>query len=318
MTAMSDAGPVALDFDDNRAAAVLFGPFSENLTRIESRLDVALDARGGRVSVHGAEAPAAARCLRALYDRAKAGYEVSPQDVDAAVRLSRMGIETGGEGIRTPRRVVRARTPQQAAYITALEEKDLVFGVGPAGTGKTYMAVAQAVAMRAAGRVERLVLCRPAVEAGERLGFLPGDMREKVDPYMRPLYDALNDFLGAEQAARRIERGEIEIAPLAFMRGRTLSRAVVIVDEAQNATEAQMKMVLTRMGEGSRIVITGDPGQVDLPRGVTSGLADALDALAEMAEAAVIPFTSADVVRHPLVARILDAYAARDAARGGR
>jgi phosphate starvation-inducible PhoH-like protein len=207
------------------------------------------------------------------------------------------------------------RSSNQGRYLSALRSNDLVFGVGPAGTGKTYLAVGMAVSMLLEGRVERIVLARPAVEAGERLGFLPGDMREKIDPYLRPLFDALHDLLPAEQVARRIERGEIEIAPLAFMRGRTLANAFVIVDEAQNTTVRQMKMLLTRLGEGARMAVTGDPGQVDLPPGERSGLIDAVDLLDGTEGVAVVRFENRDVVRHPMVARVLDAYAARDRRR---
>ncbi|MBN8907903.1 MAG: PhoH family protein, partial [Rhodospirillales bacterium] len=205
-------------------------------------------------------------------------------------------------------------SPGQAVYMDLLSRNELVFGIGAAGTGKTYLAVAQAVAMLQAGRVDRIVLARPAVEAGERLGFLPGDMKDKVDPYLRPLYDALHDMLPTEQVLRRIQSGEIEIAPLAFMRGRTLAHAFVILDEAQNTTPVQMKMVLTRLGEGSRMVVTGDLTQIDLPAGVKSGLRDALETLEGLPGVAVMRFGNRDVVRHPLVARIVDAYDAREAA----
>ena len=204
-----------------------------------------------------------------------------------------------------------ARSPGQAAYIKALRDHDLVFGIGPAGTGKTYLAVAMAVDLLMTGKVERIVLSRPAVEAGERLGFLPGDLKEKVDPYLRPLYDALHDMLPGDQVAKRIASGEIEIAPLAFMRGRTLANAFVILDEAQNTTPVQMKMFLTRLGENARMAVTGDLSQIDLPPGVASGLSDAIQTLDEVEGVAMVTFTAADVVRHPLVARIVKAYDAR-------
>ena len=215
----------------------------------------------------------------------------------------------------TKKRQVTPRSPGQVAYLKALFKNELVFGLGPAGTGKTYLAVAMAVTWLVSGKVDRLILSRPAVEAGERLGFLPGDMKEKVDPYLRPLYDALHDLLPGDQVNRRLETGEIEIAPLAFMRGRTLSNAFIILDEAQNTTPTQMKMFLTRLGENSRMVVTGDLSQVDLPRGQPSGLRDAADLLAGIEGVDFVQFTDDDVVRHKLVTRIVQAYAARDASR---
>ncbi|MBY0421296.1 MAG: PhoH family protein, partial [Parvularculaceae bacterium] len=236
-------------------------------------------------------------------------------DVQAATRLADEIEDAGGPGgapaIRTPKRMIFARTAAQAGYVQALRQSELVFGVGPAGTGKTYLAVAHAVSLLLSGAVQRIVLSRPAVEAGERIGFLPGDLKEKVDPYLRPLYDSLNDMLHTDYVERRIGANEIEIAPLAFMRGRTLARAAVILDEAQNATVAQMKMFLTRLGEGSHMSVTGDPTQSDLPRGEVSGLADALSLLEGVEGVAVARFTAADVVRHPLVSRIIKAYEAR-------
>jgi phosphate starvation-inducible PhoH-like protein len=224
--------------------------------------------------------------------------------------FDRLGAD--GTAVRTQRRLVSPRTPVQAAYLRALRDSDMVFALGPAGTGKTYLAVAVAVAMLAKGTVDRIVLSRPAVEAGERLGFLPGDLREKIDPYLRPLYDALYDMLPAEQVMKRLSTGEIEVAPLAFMRGRTLSNSFVIVDEAQNTTPVQMKMLLTRLGENSRMAVTGDLSQIDLPGGVRSGLRDAIDVLARVDGISFIWFTDADVVRHPLVSRIVRAYDERD------
>jgi phosphate starvation-inducible PhoH-like protein len=224
--------------------------------------------------------------------------------------FDRLGAD--GTAVRTQRRLVSPRTPVQAAYLRALRDSDMVFALGPAGTGKTYLAVAVAVAMLAKGTVDRIVLSRPAVEAGERLGFLPGDLREKIDPYLRPLYDALYDMLPAEQVMKRLSTGEIEVAPLAFMRGRTLSNSFVIVDEAQNTTPVQMKMLLTRLGGNSRMVVTGDLSQIDLPGGVRSGLRDAIDVLARVGGISFIWFTDADVVRHPLVSRIVRAYDERD------
>jgi phosphate starvation-inducible PhoH-like protein len=233
-------------------------------------------------------------------------------DADADPRLPLSDLPA----IRTRRGAVGPRSPGQAAYMDALSTGEMVFGIGPAGTGKTYLAVAQGVAMLQAGKVDRIVLSRPAVEAGERLGFLPGDMKEKVDPYLRPLYDALNDMMPGEQVIRRMANGDIEVAPLAFMRGRTLAHSFVILDEAQNTTPVQMKMFLTRMGEGTRMVVTGDLSQVDLPPGTRSGLRDALDTLEGVAGIRVVRFDKRDVVRHPLVAAIVDAYEQRAAAEG--
>jgi phosphate starvation-inducible PhoH-like protein len=262
-----------------------------------------------------------------LYERLRRGENLEMGDVDAAVRLATAGDGDGrssdlfGEGgeltIRTRKRHVNARTPGQLAYLKALRSHELVFGIGPAGTGKTYLAVAVAVQMLVEGGVDRIVLSRPAVEAGERLGFLPGDMREKIDPYLRPLYDALYDMMPGDQVMKRLASGEIEIAPLAFMRGRTLANAFVILDEAQNTTPVQMKMFLTRLGENSRMVVTGDLSQIDLPAGARSGLADALATLDGVPGIAVTRFTAADVVRHGLVSAIVAAYDARDAAAKG-
>ena len=315
-----------LTFDDNALLPLLYGEHDRHLARIEHRLGVKLSSRGNRVAVAGParQAHAARTALEALYGRLKHGEVVGGPEVDGAVRMATHAAERNGEAgeeprlplsdipsIRTRKSTIGARTPAQAGYMEALATHDLVLALGPAGTGKTYIAVAQAVAMLATGRVERIVLSRPAVEAGERLGFLPGDMREKVDPYLRPLYDALHDMLPADQVARRIANGEIEVAPLAFMRGRTLAHCYVILDEAQNTTPVQMKMVLTRLGEGARMVVTGDLTQVDLPLGTRSGLADALDTLEGVAGIGVVRFSEQDVVRHPLVARIVEAYGRR-------
>ena len=249
-----------------------------------------------------------------LYQRVKAGQPVDPGEVDAALRMADAG-DHGPAGdeptIKTRKKRISPRSPTQRRYIEAMQRSELVLGLGPAGTGKTYLAVCFAVEMLITGRVDRLVLSRPAVEAGERLGFLPGDMREKVDPYLRPLYDALYDALPADQVMKKLETGEIEIAPLAFMRGRTLANAFVILDEAQNTTPIQMKMFLTRLGENSRMVVTGDLSQVDLPKGVTSGLRDAADTLDGLDSVSFVHFTERDVVRHPLVARIVGAYERR-------
>ncbi len=315
-------GRLHLQFDDNSLLAQLFGERDENLGRIERQLGVSLVSRGNRLAISGppARTDVARAALIALYDRLKHGLEVDAAAVDAALRLAqnRPGhAQLWGEGeeIRTRKRRILARSPNQASYIRALRQHDLVFGLGPAGTGKTYLAVATAVDMMMSGAVERIVLSRPAVEAGERLGFLPGDLREKVDPYLRPLYDALYDMLPGEQVTKRLASGEIEIAPLAFMRGRTLANAFVILDEAQNTTPEQMKMFLTRLGENARMAVTGDLSQIDLPPGTRSGLNDALDTLEGVEGVAVVSFTEADVVRHALVARIVRAYEQRERKR---
>jgi phosphate starvation-inducible protein PhoH and related proteins len=259
------------------------------------------------------EVKVAAAVLEDLYGQLKKGGIVGRDEVDATLRMVMAGPEQvrglGDEGaIRTERRLVMARSPNQAAYLRALDSHDLVFALGPAGTGKTYLAVAMAVALLKQRRIERIILSRPAVEAGERLGFLPGDLKDKVDPYMRPLYDALQDMLPEGKLQQRIDAGQIEIAPLAYMRGRTLSSACVILDEAQNTTPSQMKMFLTRMGENSRMIVTGDPTQTDLPPGMPSGLSDAVRKLGGLAAVSVVRFDNKDVVRHPLVGAIIEAY----------
>jgi len=325
-TDTASAGPaegrLQLEFDDNLLLPLLYGERDQHLDRIERQLGVALVTRGNRVTISGpASAAEAARlALSRLYDRVKQGQEVDLPAVAAAVRLVEaeladrsLSLWREDVAFRTRKRRIAARSPGQAAYIKALRDSELVFGLGPAGTGKTYLAVAAGVDLLMTGRVERLILSRPAVEAGERLGFLPGDLRDKVDPYLRPIYDALNDMLPAEQLARRLGSGEIEVAPIAFMRGRTLARAFVILDEAQNTTPVQMKMFLTRLGEGSRMVVTGDPTQVDLPSGARSGLAEALDTLVGVDGIATVRLTDKDVVRHELVARIVRAYEGRAA-----
>jgi phosphate starvation-inducible PhoH-like protein len=317
-------GRVTMQFDDNMLLPQLFGERDQHLDRIERQLGVSVVSRGNRLAIAGPEAATelARTALVALYERLKRGMEVDAGAVDAALRMANrvpsgdaVPLWDDAMAIHTRKRRITARSPNQAAYIRALREREMVFGLGPAGTGKTYLAVAAAVDNLMSGAVARIVLSRPAVEAGERLGFLPGDLREKVDPYLRPLYDALNDMLPAEQIEKRLTNGEIEIAPLAFMRGRTLANAHVILDEAQNTTPVQMKMFLTRLGENARMTVTGDLSQVDLPRGTRSGLRDALETLSEVDEIAVVEFGEADVVRHPLVARIVHAYDARDRLR---
>ena len=309
------AAPLTMQFDDNRLLQLLYGEHDANLERIERQLGVTINPRGNRVAIAGQRAESAKRALEALWERLKRGLDVDPAAVDAALRLAQQddGDDTvtlwrEDASIRTRKRHITARSPTQAAYIRALREHELVFGLGPAGTGKSYLAVAAAVDALMTGAVERIILSRPAVEAGERLGFLPGDLREKVDPYLRPLYDALYDMLPGEQVAKRLASGEIEIAPLAFMRGRTLANAFVILDEAQNTTPVQMKMFLTRLGENSRMAVTGDLSQIDLPKGARSGLKDALETLREVEGIGIVNFTEVDVVRHKLVARIVTAY----------
>ena len=312
-----------LEFPDNRLLIDLFGEFNRNLAQIEEALDVQIVHQGNQLATFGTPAASqkAAEVLEGLYARLEAGREITPGDIDAEIRMGplegkgtpadQMELFQGGKvEIKTRKKLIEPRTEAQKAYVRSLFENELAFGIGPAGTGKTYLAVAVGVNLFIGGHVDRIILSRPAVEAGERLGFLPGDMKDKVDPYMQPLYDALNDFLPGKQLAKLIEEKRIEIAPLAFMRGRTLANAFVVLDEAQNATTMQMKMFLTRLGEGSRMVITGDRTQIDLPRGVPSGLADAERLLESIEKIGFNYFTSKDVVRHPLVARIIEAYEA--------
>ncbi|WP_170426789.1 PhoH family protein [Ruegeria arenilitoris] len=314
-----------VEFPDNRLLIDLCGEYDRNLTDIEHKLSVQIVRRGNQLVVMGDEdaQKQAIEVLQALYTRLEGGRDVEAADVDRELRMG--GSETGtgtrdGDQlemfkggtveIKTRKKLVEPRTDAQKAYVQSLFNNELAFGIGPAGTGKTYLAVAVGVSMFIGGHVDRIILSRPAVEAGEKLGYLPGDMKDKVDPYMQPLYDALNDFLPGKQLAKLIEEKRIEIAPLAFMRGRTLANAFVVLDEAQNATTMQMKMFLTRLGEGSRMVITGDRSQVDLPRGVQSGLADAERLLKTIPNISFNYFTSKDVVRHPLVAAIIEAYEA--------
>jgi phosphate starvation-inducible PhoH-like protein len=303
-------------FDDNSVLVELYGVHDRNLARVEQLANVRLAARANQLEITGEsdDVGVAQKALTGLYERLKRGLGVETADVDAAIRFARVGGDgdAEGEGIRTRKRAINARSPGQREYLAALRERDMVFALGPAGSGKTYLAVAMGVSLLLAGKVERIVLSRPAVEAGERLGFLPGDLKEKIDPYLRPLYDALHDMVPAEQIAKRMEDGDIEIAPLAFMRGRTLSHCYVILDEAQNTTAMQMRMFLTRLGEGSRMVVTGDPSQTDLPRGERSGLIDAVETLSHVEGIRFIRLSSKDVVRHDLVTRIVEAYDIKD------
>ncbi len=323
--------PVHMRFDDTSLLPMLFGLHNRHIARIEQGFAVLINSRGNELLITGPPSAAAAAeaVFTALYDRLKRGLAVESAEVDAAIRMTtaRGEASDGAAGeavaakaspfdpvtvIQTRLRQIEPRSLRQTEYIRALHDYELVFSLGPAGTGKTYLAVAVAVSMFLSGKVERIILSRPAVEAGERLGFLPGDLKEKVDPYLRPLYDALYDMMPADAVAKRLESGEIEIAPLAFMRGRTLSKAFVILDEGQNTTPVQMKMFLTRLGERARMVVTGDQSQVDLPPGTRSGLAEAIATLKGMEGAAFVRFTDADVVRNPLVARIVRAYEGRE------
>ncbi len=313
-----------LEFEEATMLGALFGQFDANLVLIENRLGVFISARGNRIQIEGSDdGVARARdVLKTMHQRLMKGEELDTGAVESIIVMSAEptleGIVSGDQGappimIRTRKKTIVPRSATQIEYMKALASKDVIFALGPAGTGKTYVAVAQAVAQLMTGSIQRLILSRPAVEAGERLGFLPGDMKEKVDPYLRPLYDALYDCMPPEQVERRIASGEIEIAPIAFMRGRTLADAFVILDEAQNTTPAQMKMFLTRFGQNSRMVICGDPRQVDIPGGDSfSGLADAVKRLEGIEGIAVTRFTSADVVRHPIVGRIVEAYEGKD------
>jgi phosphate starvation-inducible PhoH-like protein len=292
-----------LAFEDNRLASVLFGQYGQNLALIERRLGIVTEQRGNHVTIDGSRnaCEQARRVLEGLYEHIKRGHDLSQGDVEGAIRQS-----------------IAQGSLFDYDLASALKCHHLVFGTGPAGTGKTWLAVAQAIQMFERKEVDRIILSRPAVEAGERLGFLPGDMREKVDPYLRPIYDALFDLMDVRIVERALQAGEIEIAPLAFMRGRTLSNAAIILDEAQNTTSMQMKMFLTRLGENSRMIVTGDPSQVDLPGGQTSGLAEAVRLLHGIEGVGHVAFTHADVIRHELVARIVAAYDRKAASREDR
>ncbi len=321
---MGEPARLEVIFDKPQLLGRLFGEFDQNLVAIENRFGVYIRARGKKLQIEGeAEAISRARdVLTGLYNRLVQGQDIDSGAVSALISMAFEptldGIIRAEHGsappimIRARKKTIVPRSAMQIRYMEALVKHDIIFALGPAGTGKTYLAVAQAVAQLITGSVDRLILSRPAVEAGERLGFLPGDMKEKVDPYLRPLYDALYDCLPAEQVERRIASGEIEIAPIAFMRGRTLADAFVILDEAQNTTPSQMKMFLTRFGQNSRMVVCGDPKQVDLPDPAKSGLADAVSRLEGVEGIATVRFGIADVVRHPIVGRIVEAYEGPD------
>lgn len=323
-TTIDTSQQATIEFSDNRLLVDLCGEYDRNLAAIESRLGVQIRRRGNQLSIMGVPEARdmAIKVLEALYLRLETGKPVEAGDIDRELRMGTTDfVETEDQielfhgdaervEIKTRKKLVEPRTDAQKRYVQGLFNNELSFGIGPAGTGKTYLAVAVGVNMFIGGHVDKIILSRPAVEAGEKLGYLPGDMKDKVDPYMQPLYDALNDFLPAKQLAKMMEEKIIEIAPLAFMRGRTLSNAFVVLDEAQNATSMQMKMFLTRLGEGSRMVITGDRTQIDLPRGVSSGLHDAERLLKHIPKISFNYFTSKDVVRHPLVAAIIEAYEA--------
>ncbi len=292
---------------DNHRLASLCGPMDENLRQMEAALDIVIRRRGSRFSISGVRANEGISVLEYFYN--KAGNELSLDDIQLGLVELARGVEEAGPLLRTRRADLKPRTPGQAVYLEQIQSHDITFGIGPAGTGKTYLAVACAVDALERESVKRIVLTRPAVEAGERLGFLPGDLAQKVDPYLRPLYDALYDLMGFDKVMKLIERNTIEVAPLAFMRGRTLNHAFIILDEAQNTTPEQMQMFLTRIGFGAKAVVTGDITQIDLPKGIKSGLKDAQDVLGGVRGIAFTQFTKEDVVRHPLVARIVDAYA---------
>jgi phosphate starvation-inducible protein PhoH and related proteins len=303
---------LAVPFEDNRHLNRLLGEYDGHLALLEERLGIEAHAHGNVVTLTGPpEACATGRdVLEKLYARVRQGEDIGPGDIDGLLRhaVADMPSKDGLAQIRTRRKIITARSPTQGRYIQALDRVDLVFGLGPAGTGKTYLAVAYAAQCLERGQVERIILSRPAVEAGERLGFLPGDMREKVDPYLRPLYDALYDVLPPAKVERDLTTGVIEIAPLAFMRGRTLAHSFIILDEAQNTSAMQMKMFLTRIGEGSKMVVTGDPSQIDLPAGQQSGLEEAVALLSGVKGIETVRFGAGDVVRRDLVARIVEAY----------
>ncbi len=316
---MSDHNGVHLEFADNVLFSQLVGPADTNIAHIENRFGVVIAVRGNHISISGSDADidAAKSTLQYLYAQLTRGKAIDALTLEEAIRIVSSSVSfqqnetntpNGKISIATKRKIIFPRTVNQGEYLSAMQARDMIFGIGPAGTGKTYLAVAVGVSMLIAGKVDKIILTRPAVEAGEKLGFLPGDMREKVDPYLRPLYDAMHDMLPADQVERRLTNGEIEIAPLAFMRGRTLSNAFVILDEAQNTTPVQMKMFLTRLGHNARMVITGDLSQIDLPIGIESGLKQAVRVLKNIPDISFVVFDENDVVRHPIVSKIVAAY----------
>jgi len=318
VTDVENKPPLCLSFKDNSLLPSLYGEHDTHLAIIEEALDVEIGSRGNTVAITGSNRDAAKAVLEHLYQKLQRGIQVTEKEVHASLKMAadtsdsqearELLQENDQIEIRTKKKVIRPYTNRQADYIRMLRRSSVSFALGPAGTGKTYVAVAAAVEMFINGKVDRIILSRPAVEAGERLGFLPGDLKEKVDPYLRPLYDALHDMLPADKVLEYMENGTFEIAPLAFMRGRTLSNAFVILDEAQNSTPVQMKMFLTRLGEHSRMLITGDMSQTDLPRNQLSGLRDAVQRLEGVEGIGLLRFSQKDVVRHPLAARIIAAY----------
>lgn len=329
---MHENDQITLSFDDNRLLRDLFGQFDQNIALIEQKLGLRAHISGNHIALQGEKEALerARRVLDDLYARLKQGRDITLGEVEGALRqVEEQGLlfrELPADGparrdfasIGTRRKTIQARTKAQDIYLRLLESQTLIFATGPAGTGKTYLAVAFAATLLERGVVDRIILTRPAVEAGERLGFLPGDMREKVDPYLRPLYDALYDMIGAEKVERGLQTQQIEVAPLAFMRGRTLTNAAIILDEAQNTTSMQMKMFLTRLGENSKMIVTGDPSQVDLPPGQVSGLSEAVRLVAGEDTVGHIAFKDSDIVRHELVARIVRAYDADGRAKAAR
>lgn len=315
----SSAGSVNISFQDNSLLPMLFGDEDIHLAKLEKKFNVQVTTRGNMLVITGdkAKVNSCRKVVESLYADLKRGAEIESSDVDAAIRMefgkadAEDNKDLFGKAetiIKTQKKTVKPYSPTQAKYMEILAKNDVVFALGPAGTGKTYIAVAMAVAMFVSHKVEKIILSRPAVEAGEKLGFLPGDLKEKIDPYLRPLYDALHDMIPAEKLARHIEIGDIEIAPLAFMRGRTFANAFVILDEAQNTTPTQMKMFLTRLGENSRMIITGDLTQTDLPKDIKSGLGDVVRKVENIEGIGCVRFKDSDVVRHPLAAKIIKAY----------
>ena len=303
------------EFTDKRALFCLMGPNNSHLKEIETEMDVRITADGNCLTIEGSsrDVPMVDEILNQLYERCIKAGDISVEDISRAILLAHGGERISPQNsedlvLKTRKRHINPRTQNQADFVQAMKKSEMVFGLGPAGTGKTFLAVAYAVSAMLEGKCEKIILTRPAVEAGENLGFLPGDLKEKIDPYLRPLYDALYEMLPADQVDKKLSLGEIEVAPLAYMRGRTLAHSVIILDEAQNTTAMQMKMFLTRLGEGSRMIINGDLSQTDLPRGVTSGLSDAIEVVKNVEGVKIVEFSEKDVVRHGLVSKIVKAY----------